>query len=373
MKIIRILRVRVVKIVAAVSVSAAAIWLCYIALNGWLYVRSGLLLKIGPALSSTRFPVDAAEFVERNKIGGNVFNDDAFGGYLLYEWNKSRKIFIDGRLNILYPPELVPLYGMSKTDPNVFESVSAKYNINAVVIRSDDPQSMNLIKYLLSKPQDWAFVHIDPVAIVFVRRAGNEVAVQGAEKRYPEGLLTALKSDVAPEIIDNSDKDILNWNLTRAKLLVNFKMYGDAIKACEIVLNIEPRQVLALNAIGLLKLQNNPQEAILYFDKAIKVNCFYKESYYNKGRALNMLETLKARKKHSRRRYGFTRIWNPQKRTQSPLTKNTQNLTLRSLRNLCALCGFSFSFLSTRTGLLSNPQLPPKPMVTLPSSTITGT
>ena len=44
-----------------------------------------------------KFPVAAASFMETQKLAGNLFSSDYWGGYLIYRFYPERKVFVDGR------------------------------------------------------------------------------------------------------------------------------------------------------------------------------------------------------------------------------------------------------------------------------------
>ena len=65
----------------------------------------GLLLVTGAAATGkmefrfdrTKKPVDAVEFLKKERITGNMFNNDEFGDYLIYAAYPQYRVFFDGR------------------------------------------------------------------------------------------------------------------------------------------------------------------------------------------------------------------------------------------------------------------------------------
>ena len=127
-------------------------------------------------------PNAAVDFVENNKLKGNMFNDYAYGGYLawrLYPWKKT---FIDTRAlsltvmmeynaigtaeNSLYGPE------PSKTKGPLWERLLEHYKINFVFLGYHDIHGLVLpIILKLAESDKWVPVYCDPMAVIFVRNS----------------------------------------------------------------------------------------------------------------------------------------------------------------------------------------------------------
>jgi hypothetical protein len=71
-------------------------------LSGLAFFGFALLVSL-PAISNaagfspTRFPVAAAQAVDRLPADARLLSSDSFGGYLIYRFNGNRKVFVDGR------------------------------------------------------------------------------------------------------------------------------------------------------------------------------------------------------------------------------------------------------------------------------------
>lgn len=64
----------------------------------------------GPYLNVFRFPLRPVEFVKINNLKGNILQDFSNGSYMSYKLYPSNKIFMDGRYEEVYNPELLSLY-----------------------------------------------------------------------------------------------------------------------------------------------------------------------------------------------------------------------------------------------------------------------
>lgn len=149
---------------------------------------AGLLLApaagtVGPGLEPDRYPVAAAAFVEGEGLDGRMFNEVAFGGYLIWRF-PDRPVFIDGR-NEVYPALLADLFE-SFRDPVRFWDLTERWGIEVAMLRY--PARRQLVRYAGPPPRmverswsevffpsrDWALVHWDDTAMVRVRRAAAD-------------------------------------------------------------------------------------------------------------------------------------------------------------------------------------------------------
>jgi len=108
-------------------------------------------------------PVRAVEFIKRENIKGNMFNNDEFGDYIIYAGWPQFKVFIDGRTDMYGASRVKEYIRISQADAG-WESLLDKYKITWIV---HDPNSA-LSKVLLER-NDWKLVYSDDVANIFVK------------------------------------------------------------------------------------------------------------------------------------------------------------------------------------------------------------
>jgi hypothetical protein len=140
--------------------------------------------KIEWDVSKFSVPVAAVDFIERNKIEGNMFNSFANGGYIawrLYPWKKN---FIDSRsLNIKVMSEMDIILGakdfdntdsQERKDP-LWEKLLDHYRIEFLFISPVDyyGQIFPLI-FKLTESDKWTPVFSDPTSVIFVRNTGRD-------------------------------------------------------------------------------------------------------------------------------------------------------------------------------------------------------
>lgn len=121
-------------------------------------------------------PVAAVEFMKREQIPGNMFNNDEFGDYIIYAAWPQYRVFIDGRLD-MYGTERIKQYYKVKNFDTDWELVMGKYDMNWIIFDADSQFS----RYLRDR-SDWRLIYADKVANIFVR---NIVLYQPLIRKYP--------------------------------------------------------------------------------------------------------------------------------------------------------------------------------------------
>jgi len=124
----------------------------------------------------------AADYLKRNGIKGNVFNEYALGGYLAWRLHPEMKIFIYGRMAY---PTLLTLYDEVVKQPRkttsltttgtisyFYQKVFDEYAIDIVVIPAGESLSGDAVPltWMLAQDEAWALVYAEPAALVFLRK-----------------------------------------------------------------------------------------------------------------------------------------------------------------------------------------------------------
>jgi hypothetical protein len=108
-------------------------------------------------------PVAAVEFLKREPIQGNMFNNDQIGGYIIYATGGRYKVFFDGRSDMYGVARMKEYNKITGFEPG-WEKIMERYNMTWIIF---DARSA-LSRFLLVKP-DWRLVYADKVANIFVR------------------------------------------------------------------------------------------------------------------------------------------------------------------------------------------------------------
>ncbi len=161
----------------AIGIAAAAAALILVAVRSkdlitqQRYVDAGEVALFG-AGESWWFPEKAAEFLEREKLPGNLFHSYNLGGYLNGRVGEDYPVFADGRYipfgKDVFLQQRALLAAMP--DSRLWEEPGEKWKINSVLFSLSRYWGLNsypLAEYCHSA--EWKPVYIDDVSIVFVR------------------------------------------------------------------------------------------------------------------------------------------------------------------------------------------------------------
>ncbi len=133
--------------------------------------------KVQYRFDEKKKPVDAVEFLKKENLKGNMFNNDEFGDYIIYSAYPQYKVFIDDRIGAAYENERFKEYlKVAYLEPG-WDCVLRKYNIDWIIFDND-----SILSRFLIENKDWHLIYSDKVANIFVRNIpGNQDLI----KRYP--------------------------------------------------------------------------------------------------------------------------------------------------------------------------------------------
>jgi len=168
-------------LVAVATCAVAAAWCVWTPPSGPLRARQGPY-SFGLGLQPGRFPVEAVEALEVRPETGRLYNDVAFGGYLIWRLYP-RRVFIDGRNEV--NPDLLREVVEARTDSRAWSALLERHGIGRALVRYDDRlievtapgggdrpvASRHTPSALLFPRRDFALVHWDDVAMLFVKRS----------------------------------------------------------------------------------------------------------------------------------------------------------------------------------------------------------
>lgn len=138
---------------------------------------------------------DTAEFLLDNQVRGPIFNDPDIGSYLIYYLYPQEKVFIDNRFGDAYSAEFVAKdFLPMMLDETVWQQKSEAYHIQTLVL-SVDSQLNGLRQFIIRRVNDseWALVHADQHAVVFVRNQTENQALIEAHAITADNLADRLR------------------------------------------------------------------------------------------------------------------------------------------------------------------------------------
>ncbi|MBI5240439.1 MAG: hypothetical protein HY926_08190 [Elusimicrobia bacterium] len=140
-----------------------------------------------------RLPEGAVRFLAEKKLQGPVFNDIAFGGYLIWRLGPQARVFIDGRTAYLYPPDFLREAWQAQYRKEAFSQLSRRHGFQWAVVNAR-PDSAAAAP--LAASPEWAMLYIDDAAAVYVNVNGpngrlRRSGYQGLRHLTPPALLFA--------------------------------------------------------------------------------------------------------------------------------------------------------------------------------------
>jgi hypothetical protein len=116
---------------------------------------------IAAQFDAARFPVAAADFLERSRTAESVFCPDRWGGYLIYRLYPGVRVAVDDRHD-LYGAEFLKRYlNIVHGQPGWGEALT-EMKAEWVLVPADSP-----VNSLLAETNHWSMVYQDQTAVLF--------------------------------------------------------------------------------------------------------------------------------------------------------------------------------------------------------------
>lgn len=148
--------------------------------NQWLMLAVCGLLMIQGGLFSSRlaldepYPVGAVSFIRAHELHGNLLCDFGWGEYLIWHTFPPDKVFIDGRNDTVYPPEVVHDYLLFRFDLPGGGHVLDTYPHDFVLIATSAPA-----RHLMEQRHDWKLLYRDEDSLLYARASAPAASLPG--------------------------------------------------------------------------------------------------------------------------------------------------------------------------------------------------
>lgn len=237
-------------------------------LVGNIYNLSPLRLDVA---RNSVTPVGAVDFIEKNKLKGNMFNEYSYGGYITWRLYPYHKTFIDTRaLNITVRMEYIWILQANKKNLNdkniqksntpLWEALLNHYNINYIV---SSPTIMFLgeahpLIFELCKSDKWVPVYSDHMSIIFIRNLErNEDIIEKNRLQVEEIYNTIIYQSINHAL--NNKKNPRSF-VTIGDTFYKMERLKDALKAYQYALDRYPDDAATLEKIKQLEFKLNDKE-----------------------------------------------------------------------------------------------------------------
>jgi tetratricopeptide (TPR) repeat protein len=164
------------------ALAAGLIALSVFTVTNALYQWSEEVREFGFGPQPVATPARAAEFAKAVGCPPRLFNDVAAGGYLAWAAPVEGGVYIDGRLG---PSDgrFFSEYSALLRDPEAWQADADRQNFQTVILFHRWPNRFALIQALANDDR-WEAIYYDDVAVVFVRRTGNEELIEKAASLF---------------------------------------------------------------------------------------------------------------------------------------------------------------------------------------------
>jgi len=117
-----------------------------------------------PIFRKYAYPTGALAFMRDNDLDGRIFNAYQWGGYL---WVQGYDVFIDGRLDTLYPDDVFSEFTDAVTAKTDCRNVFDKWDMDIVLFDTVIDGKSPLLTSAVFGMNDWISLYQDPVVTLF--------------------------------------------------------------------------------------------------------------------------------------------------------------------------------------------------------------
>ncbi|VAX10981.1 hypothetical protein MNBD_GAMMA26-1811 [hydrothermal vent metagenome] len=158
---------------------------------GGLAVFGSSTYKFGIGPNGKNIPDEALAWLETEQIKGRIFNSYPYGGYIA--WAKpGEQVYIDGRINQLFPPEFHQHYFRVIEEPAVWKQAEEKWGFTIAVLEYDYLAQGRHFPLHLKDNAEWAPVYWGEHSVIYLKRTEQNISVI---KRHQYQLIKPNFSD----------------------------------------------------------------------------------------------------------------------------------------------------------------------------------
>jgi len=141
------------------------------------------------------YPVAMADYMSERNMSGRIFNDFALGGYLIYRLAPRNQVYIDGRTQILYPPDHMIRHAkvMNLKSPEALRAELDKFSVDQIIWRHTQAKHD-----LVQEMGGFGLDFLDTRYVLYTRVASN-FSLLGKLMSYPECWHANMQDELIEE------------------------------------------------------------------------------------------------------------------------------------------------------------------------------
>jgi hypothetical protein len=120
-------------------------------------------------VSPQEYPLQAADFLRRNGIQGNLAVPFDWGEYLIWKLYPGIRVSIDGRYTTAYPMEVIQDNWEWIGGGRGWRRLLEGHPTEIAITKRHHP-----VTALLRKDPEWVYIYSDPIAFIFVRKTPSQ-------------------------------------------------------------------------------------------------------------------------------------------------------------------------------------------------------
>jgi tetratricopeptide (TPR) repeat protein len=223
-------------LVIAVVVSSLAFARSWDLVTNRYSMRSTQLSLFGTGLSWW-FPERAVDFLQREKLPGNVFNGYSLGGYLMWRVFPDYRDYIDSRAIPFGSQLFFRAYDLSVEPPDstAWQQEAEARGINTVIVPLARYEGMTLFPQLHSfcRSQSWRLVYLDEVSTIFVRHTSQTAPIVDRLQIDCEKISLESRRDLRASNSSRADAEMFNFLANAGGVYYSLERYPEALASLD--------------------------------------------------------------------------------------------------------------------------------------------
>lgn len=198
-------------------------------------------------VSKRVYPYKAVDFLLRNKIKANIFNDFNSGAYLIGRTYPNIKVFIDGRTEV-YGASFFETYQKIWQDGNakIFAQFERKDNITGAFLNDAHQEIPTPVLKMFHSFKNWSIVYFDDDAVIFLKQTpANKPIIDKFSVNLSQWKPAPM------DLFKLATKRIDPFPFTsRAHILETLGYWQAALAECQEALRVSPDYAPAYKILG---------------------------------------------------------------------------------------------------------------------------